>query len=188
MDDFGDRIDLLENLDKYLEYNKTTTRQDKTQGNMMDMLFGQNEVEVLAEKVEQRKESLPQRLLWEKELLGIYLSGHPLYKYKEAWENKPVNIAKIQEVAVVDQGYNDILGIIEGTKEIATKKDATKKMLFFKLKDLSGEIECVVFPKQFDDLKGKVNDESVVLVKGKISIREEKKSIIVESIKVSNSK
>lgn len=185
MDDFGDRIDLLENLDRYLDYNKTTTKQDKSQGNMFDMLFGQAEVETLKAKVEQRKDSLPQRLRWEKELLGIYLSGHPLDKYKEAWEKKPVNIAKILDVAVVDQGYNDILGIIEGTKEIATKKDATKKMLFFKLKDLSGEIECVVFPKQFDELKMKVNDESVVLIKGKISIREEKKSIIVESIKVS---
>ena len=188
MDDFGDRIDLLENLDRYLDYNKTTTKQDKTQGNMFDMLFGAPETETLAEKVEQRKDSLPQRLKWEKELLGIYLSGHPLDKYREAWEKKPVNIAKILDVAVVDQGYNDILGIIEGTKEIATKKDATKKMLFFKLKDLSGEIECVVFPKQFDELKNKVNDESVVLLKGKISIREEKKSIIVESIKVSNNR
>ncbi len=187
MDDFGDRIDLLENLDKYLEYNKTTTRQDKSQGNMMDMLFGAVETETLKEKVEQRKESLPQRLRWEKELLGIYLSGHPLDKYKEEWSKKPVNIAKILDVAVEEQGYNDILGIIESKKEIATKKDATKKMIFFKLKDLSGEIECVVFPKQYEELKGKVNDESVVLLKGKVSIREEKKSIIVESIKVSKS-
>ncbi len=187
MDDFGDRIDLLENLDRYLDYNKTTTKQDKSQGNMFDMLFGQVEVETLKEKVEQRKESLPQRLLWEKELLGIYLSGHPLDKYKEAWAKRPVNIAKILEVAVADQGYSDILGIIEGTKEIATKKDATKKMIFFKLKDLSAEIECVVFPKQFEELKHKVADEFVVLIKGKISIREEKKSIIVESIKVSKS-
>jgi DNA polymerase-3 subunit alpha len=187
MDDFGDRIDLLENLDRYLDYNKTTTKQDKSQGSMLDMLFGQAEVEVLKEKVEQRKESLPQRLLWEKELLGIYLSGHPLDKYKEAWAKRPVNIAKILEVAVADQGYSDILGIIEGTKEIATKKDATKKMIFFKLKDLSAEIECVVFPKQFEELKHKVADEFVVLIKGKISIREEKKSIIVESVKVSKS-
>jgi DNA polymerase-3 subunit alpha len=80
-----------------------------------------------------------------------------------------------------------VLGIIEGKKEIATKKDATKKMVFFKLKDLSGEIECVVFPKQFEELKMKVNDESIVLIKGKISIRDEKRSIVVESIKVSRS-
>lgn len=187
MDDFGDRIDLLENLDSYLEYNKTTTKQDRSQGNMFDMLFGVTETETLKEKVEQRKDSLPQRLKWEKELLGIYLSGHPLDKYKEEWSKKPVNIAKILDVAVEEQGYNDILGIIENKKEIATKKDANKKMIFFKLKDLSGEIECVVFPKQFEELKAKVNDESVVLLKGKISIREEKKSIIVESIKVSRS-
>jgi len=185
MDDFGDRIDMLEDLDKYLDYNKTTTKQDKSQGNMFDMLFGVAETETLKAKVEQRKDSLPQRLRWEKELLGIYLSGHPLDKYKEAWEKKPTNIAKILDVAVAEQKYSDILGIIESTKEIATKKDATKKMLFFKLKDLSAEIECVVFPKQFDELKMKVNDESVVLLTGKVSIREEKKSIVVESIKVS---
>ena len=60
MDDFGDRIDLLENVDKYLDHNRTHTKQDKSQGNMFDMLFGVTETETLKEKVEQRKESLPQ--------------------------------------------------------------------------------------------------------------------------------
>lgn len=193
MDEFGDRIDLLENLDRYLDYNKTTTRQDKSQGNMFDMLFGQTETQAIEDqsnqnkRVEQRPESLPQRLLWEKELLGIYISGHPLDKYKHLLENAKVNIAKLNLEGVEDKVYDQVLGIIEGKKEIATKKDATKKMVFFKLKDLSGEIECVVFPKQFEELKLKVNDESIVLIKGKISIRDDKRSIVVESIKVSRS-
>jgi DNA polymerase-3 subunit alpha len=195
MDDFGDRLDLLENLDKYLDYNKTTTRQDKTQGNMFDMLFGQKEVEVLKEKIEQRPESLSQRLLWEKELLGIYLSGHPLDKFQHIWEKKEINIAwlieKGEEGKVTGKDgkrdgktYEKILGLIESAKEIATKKDATKKMIFFKLKDMSGEIECVVFPKQYEELKHKISNDSVVTVTGKISVREEKKSIIVEAVRV----
>ena len=76
------------------------------------------------------------------------------------------------------------MGLIESAKEIATKKDATKKMIFFKLKDMSGEIECVVFPKQYEELKNKIKNDSVVTVTGKISVREEKKSIIVEAVRV----
>ncbi len=194
LDDFGDRIDLLENLDRYLDYNKTTTKQDKSQGNMFDMLFGATKVEVLAEKVEQRPESLAQRLLWEKELLGIYLSGHPLDKYQHMWEKKEINIAWLLEHGVEGtvnkegkrdgKSYDKILGLIESVKEIATKKDATKKMIFFKLKDNSGEIECVVFPKQYEELRHKVKDDSVVTVTGKISVRDDKKSIIVEVVRV----
>jgi DNA polymerase-3 subunit alpha len=192
MDDFGDRIDLLENLDRYLDYNKTTTRQDKAQGNMMDMLFGATETETLKEKVEQRKESLPQRLRWEKELLGIYLSGHPLDKYKEAWEKKKINIdwlIKNGEEGEIDKNgkrkvknYDEILGLVEGVKEIATKKDPTKKMVFFKLKDMSGEIECVVFPKQYEDLKHRIKDDTVIEIKYQISLREEKKSLIIDNV------
>jgi DNA polymerase-3 subunit alpha len=158
---------------------------------MFDMLFGQTETQAIEDqsnqnkRVEQRPESLPQRLLWEKELLGIYISGHPLDKYKHLLENAKINIAKLNLEGIEDKVYDQVLGIIEGKKEIATKKDATKKMVFFKLKDLSGEIECVVFPKQFEELKMKVNDESIVLIKGKISIRDDKRSIVVESIKVS---
>lgn len=194
LDDFGDRIDLLEKLDKYLDYNKTTTRQDKTQGNMFDMLFGATEVEVLADKVEQRPESLAQRLLWEKELLGIYLSGHPLDKYQHIWEKKEINIAWLLEHGVEGtvnkegkrdgKSYDKILGLIESVKEIATKKDATKKMIFFKLKDMSGEIECVVFPKQYEELRHKIANDSVVTVTGKISVRDDKKSIIAEAVRV----
>lgn len=194
LDDFGDRIDLLENLDRYLDYNKTTTKQDKSQGNMFDMLFGKAEVEVLAEKVEQRAESLAQRLLWEKELLGIYLSGHPLDKYQHIWEKKEINIAWLLEHGEegkidkdgkrIGKTYDKILGLIESVKEIATKKDATKKMIFFKLKDMSAEIECVVFPKQYEELRHKVKDDSVVIISGKISVRDDKKSIIVEMVKV----
>jgi DNA polymerase-3 subunit alpha len=149
---------------------------------------------VLAEKIEQRPESLAQRLLWEKELLGIYLSGHPLDKYQHIWEKKEINIAWLlehgEEGKVNKEGkrdgksYDKILGLIESVKEIATKKDATKKMIFFKLKDMSGDIECVVFPKQYEELRHKVTNDSVVTVTGKISVRDDKKSIIVEAVRV----
>ncbi len=189
LDDFGDRIELLENVDKYLDHNRTHTKQDKSQGNMFDMLFGSATTEEVIEKkkVVQNPDYKNQRLAWEKELLGIYISGHPLDKYQKTLGEAKINIAKINTEGVQDQVYDKVLGIIENKKEIATKKDANKKMIFFKLKDLTGEIECIVFPKQFDELKDKVNDESVVLIKGKISIREgeEKKSLVVDSIKVS---
>ena len=186
LDDFGDRIELLENSDKYLDHHKTHARQDKNQGNMFDMLFAAPAVhDKPKEKTVQNPEYKNQRLAWEKELLGIYISGHPLDKYKNTLENVKINIEKLNTEGVDEKVYTDIMGIIESVKEIATKKDPTKRMIFFKLKDLSAEIECVVFPKQFENLKEKVKDENVVLVKGKISTRDDKKSIVVDEIKVS---
>ncbi len=188
LDDFGDRIELLENVDKYLEHNRTHARQDRSQGNMFDMLLSVSENnQTENKKIIQNPEYKNQRLAWEKELLGIYVSGHPLDKYKNTLDNAKINIEKINKEGVDEQVFDKVLGIIEGKKEISTKKDVTKKMIFFKLKDLTGEIECIIFPKKYEEMKEKVNDESVVLLSGRVSIREgeEKKSFIVESIKVS---
>ncbi|MES2985792.1 MAG: DNA polymerase III subunit alpha [Patescibacteria group bacterium] len=181
MDDLGDRIELLDGLEKYLEYNKSNAKMDSSQTSLFDLFAAPvEEVEVIKGKILQRPETLQQRLVWEKELLGFYISGHPLDKYKSVFEKRDIDVLKVIATGVNEKMY--ILGgIVEKVKEIPTKKDPMKKIMFFTLKDLSGEIECVVFPKQIDLARKVIIEESCIVFKGKFSEHEDKKSLVFES-------
>ncbi len=180
MDDLGDRIELLENIDRYLEHNKANAKKDAAQGSLFDMFGANNETTTESKKVVQKPEDAQQRLAWEKELLGFYISGHPLDKYKHILEKRDIDVLKVLTTGVEEKIY--ILGgIVEKVKEIPTKKDPLKKIIFFTLKDLSGEIECVVFPKQVDVARKVIVEEACIVFKGKYSMKDDKKSLIFES-------
>lgn len=183
MDDLGDRVEQLENIDRYLEHNKANAKKDAAQGSLFDMFsVADTETHALpaAQKPTQRPEAAQQRLAWEKELLGFYISGHPLDKYKHILEKRDIDVLKVLATGVEEKMY--ILGgIVEKVKEIPTKKDPLKKIIFFTLKDLSGEIECIVFPKQVDMARSIIQEESCIVFKGKFSVHEDKKSLVFES-------
>lgn len=184
MDDLGDRIELLDNADRYLEHNKANAKMDASQGSLFDMFAAvpatEEATETPVQKHMQRPEDMQQRLLWEKELLGFYISGHPLDKYKDVFEKRDIDVLKVLTSGVPEKTY--ILGgIVERVKEIPTKKDPLKKIMFFTLKDLSGEIEVVVFPKEIDDARKVIIEESCIVMKGKFSPRDDKKGLVFES-------
>jgi DNA polymerase III subunit alpha len=123
-----------------------------------------------------------QYLVWEKELLGFYISGHPLDKYRDVLEKRDIDIAKVLREGKEEKEY--ILGgIIENVKEIPTKKDPMKRIIFFTLKDLSGEMEVVVFPKQVADARAMLQNEACIVLKAKLSTREDKKGLVYEAAK-----
>jgi DNA polymerase-3 subunit alpha len=184
MDELGDRIDLLENLDRYLNYNKENARVDSSQTSMFDLFSNAEETKkaLVHTQTAQNPETSQQRLLWEKELLGFYISGHPLDRYKDILEKREVNVAKTLAEGKQEKLY--ILGgIVENLKEIPTKKDPLKRIMFFTLKDLSGEIEVVVFPKQIDKARTVIQNEACIVLKAKYSEREDKKSLLFEDAK-----
>ncbi len=187
MDELGDRIELLENLDRYLNYNKENARVDSSQTSMFDLFADAEETKKAGvyTQVAQKPETLQQRLLWEKELLGFYISGHPLDKYKEILEKREIDVAKVLAEGKQEKLY--ILGgIVENMKEIPTKKDPLKRIMFFTLKDLSGEIEVVVFPKQIDKARAVIQNEACIVLKAKYSEREDKKGLLFEDAKKLN--
>lgn len=128
-------------------------------------------------------------LNFEKEMLGIYLSGHPLSEYEEL-------INKIATVKSKDlkeiQEDNIPLGLRDGSKIIITgivmkKQDKTTKnnniMAFLTLEDLFGTIEVIVFPGVYDRCVQHLYEDSIVIVVGKINLREdEEPKIIAENI------
>ena len=123
--------------------------------------------------------STDQKLTWEKELLGLYISGHPLEKHKERLEKLGTTIQKIKKY---QEGVTTPLGgIIQDVRTILTSKG--DKMAFIKVADLTDTIECVVFPRSFKEYENILKSDKTVLVKGKVSHRNGVPSLIVERMK-----
>lgn len=128
------------------------------------------------------------KLAMEKEMLGLYITGHPLKKYEKILVNKASldssmidNQEELEEVGIKDGSSVSVGGIITQKKNLLTKKNTM--MCFLTLEDLYGSIDVVVFPNMYEKYGQLMNIDSTVLIKGKININEEQtSSIICESI------
>lgn len=177
MDRFGKRAEMLGNIERLLEYNKES-QNTKTQ----DSLFANTSEGFSPLRLEPIEEAtLKERLSWEKELLGLYISGHPLETYKDKFANQKTNIKKIKETGK----ENEVVvvgGLIEAIKPIQTKSG--EKMLFIKLADLTDSIETVVFPKVLSEFANIFELDNCIAIKGKVSIRNDEKTLLVEKAKM----
>jgi DNA polymerase-3 subunit alpha len=177
MDDLGERGNLYGNIEGMLEYNKEAKKVNVAQ----DSLFGGMPISSssfeLKEVLEIGKE---EKLIWEKELLGLYISGHPLDKIKDKLEGRPYNIKKI-----IQEGRSEtevtIAGIIDTVRLVMTKKN--DRMAFIKISDLSGSIEAVIFPKLFAQNAELYVADTLIACTAKISLRNDEKSLVIEKIK-----
>ena len=118
------------------------------------------------------------RLAQEKEMTGVYITGHPLDDYRPVLDTLRFSTADLVDLDEREDGGMsldgravDMGGILTEVKGKATKKGAY--MGFLTLEDLTGQIECLVFPKVFERYEGMLNPEDVVILSGKLSIREE---------------
>ncbi len=177
MDSFGERGQMLGNLEGILEFNKQVARAPEHQ----DSLFGAGSIELPPLRLLPMPEATKDEcLLWEKELLGLYISGHPLEKYREALTAKGTTIRQTKAIAKQDMTVV-VSGFIDEVKEILTKKG--DKMCFVKLSDFTSSVEVVFFPKTLEQFKLVVIPETCVSIKGKMSKRNDTESIIADAIK-----
>lgn len=177
-DDWEERGKLLSNLEDMLAYNKESGAQNQNQVS----LFGDlPETSSVGFKLKEGTAStMADKLLWEKELLGLYISGHPLDRLREKLEKRDVNIKKIKEE--LGNGLPvTIAGIIENVRQVVTKKN--ERMAFIKIADFTGSIEAVTFPSIFKDFIDVLVAEKCIALTGKISNRNGEKSIIIEAVK-----
>lgn len=119
-----------------------------------------------------------QRLAMEKEISGVYISGHPLDDYRETLQKLSFSTLQLEGLderddagMAMDGMYVDMGGILTEVKGKATKKGAY--MGFITLEDLTGQIECLVFPKVFEKYQGMMAVDDLVVLSGKLSIRED---------------
>ena len=119
------------------------------------------------------------KLAFEKEVLGIYISGHPLEEYQEMWRrnitNTTADFALDEETGktVVADGKTATVGGMVVDKKIKYTKNE-KVMAFLQIEDLVGTVEVIVFPSQYERYGSQVAEDSKVFVKGRVTVEEEK--------------
>ena len=127
-------------------------------------------------------------LTFEKEVLGVYVSGHPLQEYEQLWRRNISNTTadfmldeETNSVHIQDGAKAVIGGIIEEKKIKYTKND--KVMAFLQVEDLVGTIEVIVFPKTYEQYGSKLMEDEKVLLRGRVSAEEDKDAkLICESV------
>ncbi len=189
MDAYGDRGILMFNLDSLLHYNKEQQNLPDSSDSLFGSLAGHNELPPINME-EKGKVSKDQQLAWEKELLGLYISGHPLDKYREILNGRDQNIAKIKKDGK-DKMPVVIAGLIEEVKEIMTKGNPEKdqppaRMAFVRIRDLTGDIEAVVFPKTYEQFRAIIQPDFCIIFSSKLSMRNGEPSLLIDHVKKLN--
>lgn len=178
LDVFGKRGDLLGNLDELLSYNKEIKNTHADQHSLF--------VDIGSSHMSLRQiHDIDDKTLlaMEKEVLGVYVSSHPLEPYRERFAKSNYNIAMVHEDDTVRNEQTVIIGgIIESPKIITTKKG--EKMAFFTLSDFTGSIEVVVFPKSYESYRDNIVEDTVIALKGKVGDKDGTKNIIIVGIKL----
>ncbi len=127
------------------------------------------------------EEFSPEMLLkYEKEVAGMYLSGHPMAQYREL--SKALKCAQIGDIAAEESRYKDndrvlLLGLITSAKKKITKSDAT--MAFLNFEDMTGSIEVIVFPKTLIEKPTMFHEGNILLLHGRVSMREDEDTKVV---------
>jgi DNA polymerase-3 subunit alpha len=169
-DRFGDRATLLYNLDLLLAY--AARLQKQASSGQTDIFGNSSDVAVEQPRLELQ---LPvggsegrEQLVWERELLGLYLSQHPLELFETilAEQTVPLNSLTPQH----DGKSVSVGGAVSEIREVTTRNG--QKMAFVKIEDQFGEIEAILFPNSYQQTLGLWERDRVVLIRGKLNARD----------------
>ena len=124
------------------------------------------------------------RLSFEKEVLGIYISGHPLEEYQEIWQKNITNktsdflLDEETDTTVVKDGQSAVIGGIISDKRLKYTKNE-KVMSFLLIEDLLGTVEVIVFPRDYEKFSDKLIEDKKVFIKGRVSVEDEKDAKLI---------
>lgn len=171
-DDMGDRSDLLFNLDSITSFaSKLQKEAASGQTNLFGMLGGDDAAGVQSTLHLQKapvKHDDKERLMWERELLGLYISAHPLDRYETYLSEQTQPLTQL--VPEYDSRMMTVGGIISTVRTIVTKSGS--KMAFVGIEDKFGEGEIIVFPNLYEKVGAKLVQDAVIRVSGKNSARD----------------
>src|SRR3989338_6141796 len=178
MDELGERNRLLKGVETILEYLRETKRmKEQGQQNIFELNPSVGAVSYLKlPSVEPAPDY--DKLVWEKELLGLFISSHPLERFKAAL----AKYTPIKELSAARNGYKiKTAGIVSSMKKIITK--SKKLMAFVNLEDFDGKMEIIVFPDAFEKNAALWQENKILAVAGKIDNRNGSVKIICEEAK-----
>ena len=187
----GDRSDLLFNLDQIIAFSQKIQKEAASgQGDLFEMLGDDARVAGTEAHLEMAisptKYPTKERLGWERELLGLYISEHPLDKYDTYFREQTNQIGTL--TSDHDGTLVVVGGLVSRFRQIVTK--AGSKMAFVAIEDKTGEIETVLFPKIFESLPTDFDVGAVVQLTGRLSGRDRDgnrtpdPSVMIETIEI----
>ena len=187
------RCEMLRNIDLAVE--SAAKENSMYAGGQLDMFSVFGGEEFSSEPQFLRCDELPKNeiLNFEKEVAGLYFSGHPLEEYKDVTNklNCPKTIELLEYLEtkrenLIDNQKVNFIGIVTSSKKKFTKRDEI--MAFCEVEDLYGSIEMIVFPKIFAAHSGLLFAGSIILVEGRISVKDDEIKLLAEKISVAPEK
>lgn len=179
-DKLGERGKLLFNLEKLLEFAKDSQRKKiNCDGSLFSLMSKNSKNSNLANCLRLDNPEKPmteeEKIIWEKELLGVFVSSHPLENLKEKIKNA-FSINSIDLNSPI--GFIKIAGVVSKIKKITTKQE--RAMLFLEIEDLTGKIEVLIFPDTLEKNSILFQENKVLEIKGRISSRDNIPKIICQ--------
>ncbi|HHW03726.1 MAG TPA: DNA polymerase III subunit alpha [Thermoanaerobacterales bacterium] len=181
MDSLGARrSQLLKVYEGVLSRVQKQEKQMKDQISLFDIVDGPAPADDILPDIPEYPEA--ELLAMEKEMLGLYISGHPLQEF----EKQLLNVTTFCSKNLYEEDNKDNLqvvvgGIITGVRTKATKSE--KIMAFINLEDLTGSMEIIVFPQTYERYHGLLRPDSKVIIKGRVNFKEDElPKIIAEEI------
>jgi len=177
LDQLGERNSLLTHIEKLLEYRREL--QQAPAG--LSSLFGAATSTAADLKIpEEKPATMEQKLVWEKELLGFYVSGHPLDRCKPILDRQKLTLKDAKEK--FPKGVETVIaGLLEAPEFKLTKNG--ERMMFGRLADYVGAVEIIVFPRTLTEYSTVLHDGACVALKGKFSERNGESSFVAEKVK-----
>lgn len=187
LDEFGDRPTLLHNLDRLVKHSVNRHKAAEVgQVSMFDLLSdsGSDAASSVMSALEVPYDAADKReqLRWEKELVGMYVTDHPLKMIMHKINKITTHTAfEIQEAGEYLNGRQvTIAGLVTGLRTIITKNGDS--MAILQVEDIAGKIECVMFPRVWGTFRELVEEDKVLIIRGKAEDRQSEMQIIVESV------
>lgn len=169
-DQFGDRADLLFNLETIQAFaSKVQKEAASGQTDLFGGLPGMAALQpTITMQTSPTQYTSKERLAWERELLGLYISAHPLDEYDAYFAEQTIPLMQMKPD--VDGKKMTIGGIVNTVRTIITKSGS--KMAFVAIEDKTGESEIIVFPNLFEQVGAKLQQDAVIRASGKASARD----------------
>ncbi|HIE59879.1 MAG TPA: DNA polymerase III subunit alpha [Persephonella sp.] len=176
-----DRGVMLASIDKALSSGqKLRESREKGQNSLFGLLAQTQPAAVQTVSYENaEKLSEKQKLSFEKEVLGFYISGHPLEAYKKELANRVQTISSLIELSTGDKAK--VAGVISNIKRKKTRNGAT--MAIFQLQDETGIIDVRAFPEKMED-PSILEEDKIVILEGSVDINEEQETVSMNAINI----
>ncbi|HLN18604.1 MAG TPA: DNA polymerase III subunit alpha, partial [Patescibacteria group bacterium] len=182
LDGLGERNEILASMENILSHSKNL---DRIKNSAQASLFGETELNLPEIKL---TSSIPanskEKLAWEKELLGLYITDHPVREYQDYLDKMTIRLNTINKNMV---GQNvSVGGVISKVHKIYLKTQ--QMMIFVTIEGIDGTIELLVFPKVLERLGSVFEEDKAIIASGRISDKDGVYKILVDNAKAVDQK